>query len=164
MRVLGVLLAAFVALAILVGSVWGTNVVHPTAEDHPDRALICLALVAVFLAVPWAAGLRRRLSGWIFDSRAGRFEGVIFLIAVVWYSVLSFDLFQGIPHLDDSVASLFQARVFLSGNITLPLPEHPEFFRVFGVLAAESGLDHQVGMYPPGWPLLLAVGQVVGIP
>ena len=164
MRVFGAGVAALIALSMLVVSVWGTDFAYPTAIDHPERALICLVLAAVFLAVPWTAEIRKKLSSLIFESRSGRFEWVIFTIGLIWYSILSFKLFQGIPHLDDAVASLFQAKVFASGNITLPLPEHAEFFRVFGVLAAESGLDHQVGMYPPGWPLLLAVGQIVGIP
>ena len=69
-------------------------------------------------------------------------------------------LFDGLPRLDDGVAAVFQARIFASGHLVLPLPEHADFFKVFGVLDRRVG--HWCGMYPPGWPALLVPGVWLG--
>ena len=66
---------------------------------------------------------------------------------------------ERVPHLEDEVAYLFQARVFASGKAYAEAPfESSCFFAPFVV-------DHEgrrFGKYPPGWPALLAVGVKLG--
>jgi 4-amino-4-deoxy-L-arabinose transferase-like glycosyltransferase len=66
---------------------------------------------------------------------------------------------EGIPHLEDEVAYLFQARVFAAGKAYVSAPfETNCFFAPFVV-------DHdgrRFGKYPPGWPALLALGVKLG--
>lgn len=77
---------------------------------------------------------------------------------------MSLLVFDGLPYLDDGVASLFQARIFSRGSLTLPLPAGAPFFELFGVLGTKADLGHWASMYPPGWPVLLLPGVAVGLP
>ncbi len=66
-----------------------------------------------------------------------------------------------VPHLEDEVAYLFQARVFSIGRAYTRAVFHPNCF------FAPFVLDHQgrrFGKYPPGWPALLALGVWMGQP
>jgi 4-amino-4-deoxy-L-arabinose transferase-like glycosyltransferase len=68
-------------------------------------------------------------------------------------------VFERVPHLEDEVAYLFQARVFAAGKAYVDAPfETNCFFAPFIV-------DHdgrRFGKYPPGWPALLALGVKLG--
>ncbi|SPH18088.1 hypothetical protein DEA8626_01618 [Defluviimonas aquaemixtae] len=71
--------------------------------------------------------------------------------------------FERLPHVEDEVAYLIQAKTFAGGALTLPAP--PE--------AAQPGLDYYLleisdgrwySTSLPGWPALLAVGLMLGVP
>jgi len=69
--------------------------------------------------------------------------------------------FERLPHLEDEVAYLFQARVFAGGQVVIDSPEpHRAYWQPFVVDYA----GRRFGKYPPGWPLLLAVGVLLGQP
>ncbi len=70
-------------------------------------------------------------------------------------------ILEGIPHVSDEIAYLFQARVFAAGHLSLPAPALASFF------PAEWVVTHQgrwFAIFPPGWPAILAVGQWLGAP
>lgn len=86
------------------------------------------------------------------------------LFAFVMSAVISRTVFERLPHLEDELAYLFQARVFSEGQVVadLPLPSGP-YWQPFVVqhtsdLKPEGG---RVGKYPPGWPALLAIGELL---
>ncbi len=70
-------------------------------------------------------------------------------------------VFERLPHLEDEVAYLFQARVFALGRCYVDSPPKPSsFFAPFVV-------DYQgkrFGKYPPGYSLLLSTGVLLGQP
>jgi hypothetical protein len=68
-------------------------------------------------------------------------------------------VFHGRPHLVDSIAQLFQARIFASGTLVAPAPPLTEFFATQQMLIDGSIWYAQ---YPPGHAALLAVGYVLG--
>lgn len=89
-------------------------------------------------------------------------------IALVFFSfamsaILSRDVFERMPHLEDEVAYLFQARVFAAGEISVdtPDPRRP-FWQPFVVDYAPTG--QRFGKYTPGWPAMLAMGVSAGQP
>jgi hypothetical protein len=61
----------------------------------------------------------------------------------------------------DEAVYLFQGKVFASGMVTAPIPPEPEAFRIPMVLDHEG---KRFGKYYPGYPLLLAVGEKLGVP
>lgn len=79
--------------------------------------------------------------------------------AVVLAALIAQELLGGIPHVQDDVAYVFQARTLALGHLSMPLPKFPGFF-------AEPFIDmyrgRWFGKYAPGWPLLLAVGERMG--
>ncbi len=93
------------------------------------------------------------------------FNCALLLIGAVGYSFLCFHVFNGMPRIDDSVAALFQARIFANGSMIWPMPANVQpWFDIFGVVPPLDKPDHWTGMYTPGWPLLLMVGVLLGTP
>lgn len=89
------------------------------------------------------------------------FALVLAVAGAVATGTIASQLLQEIPHVQDSVAYLFQARTLASGALSAPAPRLPSFF-------AEEFIPlyhgRWFGKYPPGWPLLLAVGVLARIP
>ena len=152
------------AAALLLFFLAGQGIpLHRAALAHP------LLTAGVFLLAALATAGRggERLSAG-FD-RLGRiprrrFNAGIFLLALLANALVAGLVFKGIPRIDDGVASLFQARIFARGAVTLPLPPEADFMDLFGVLGARQDLGRWCGMYPPGWPLLLTPGVWLGVP
>ena len=77
----------------------------------------------------------------------------ICLLTFLASAAVAFFAFERLPHLEDEVAYLFQAKTMALGHLTVPSPARPEAFWTPFVL------DHQgqrFGKYPPGWPAILA--------
>lgn len=71
--------------------------------------------------------------------------------------------FQHLPHVEDEVAYLFQARTFGAGALTLPAP--PEAARpglAYYLLEVKDGRWFATSL--PGWPLALAPFAALGVP
>lgn len=85
------------------------------------------------------------------------------VIAVLASLALSWFAFEHMPHVEDEFAYLFQARTFAAGHLTLPAPP----------VAAQAGLDYYLlevrdgrwySSTLPGWPAVLALGVLAGVP
>lgn len=76
---------------------------------------------------------------------------------VAWYAWGSL---HPIPLFHDEAAYLLQAELFASGRWAAPAPPIPEFFTQAHVLVAPV----LASKYPPGHSLLLALGELVGLP
>lgn len=68
-------------------------------------------------------------------------------------------LLERLPHVQDSVGYLFQAKLSAGGALWSPLPTYPEFFEHEFVVMND---DRWFAKYPPGFPALLALGVVMG--
>jgi 4-amino-4-deoxy-L-arabinose transferase-like glycosyltransferase len=69
--------------------------------------------------------------------------------------------FERLPHLEDEVAYLFQARTMAMGRLTVPSPAQPDSFWTPFVLDYRG---QRFGKYTPGWPAMLAPGAWAGAP
>jgi 4-amino-4-deoxy-L-arabinose transferase-like glycosyltransferase len=69
--------------------------------------------------------------------------------------------FERLPHLEDEVAYLFQARTMALGRLTVPSPAQPDSFWTPFVLDYEG---QRFGKYTPGWPAMLTLGARAGLP
>lgn len=64
-------------------------------------------------------------------------------------------VFEKLPHLEDEMAYLYQAKIFARGDTYVDIPQPlRSYWQPF--LISEDG--KRFGKYPPGWPLLLAIG------
>jgi 4-amino-4-deoxy-L-arabinose transferase-like glycosyltransferase len=86
---------------------------------------------------------------------------LISLAAIVATSWITLSVFDGVPHDRDSVAYLFQAHLFASGVVSAPAPMMPEFFKEDFIVQRDG---RWFGKYPPGHPLVLAIGVLFGAP
>ena len=75
--------------------------------------------------------------------------------------VLTIGAYQMHPHVPDEVAYLLPARYFAEGRITLPLPAVPDAFNVDLMTYQATRWFSPVN---PGWPAILAVGALAGLP
>ena len=83
--------------------------------------------------------------------------GLIALLGCLW---VHYVLLQGVPHVVDESSYLLQARVFAAGSRTAGAWPLPEFFH----LAYWNSAPISYSAFPFGWPLLLSLGEVLGVP
>lgn len=74
---------------------------------------------------------------------------------------IAVDILERIPHVQDSVTYLFQARLLAGGHLSAPPPPMPAAFEQEFLLVHNG---RWFGKYPPGFPALLAVGVWAGAP
>lgn len=105
-----------------------------------------------------------RVYQWIRDalmeSPATLFVTTLVLIELALASTISLLVFEGIPHVQDSIAQLFHARIFAEGSLTAPSPPLPGFYEFINVI--NDGRWYS--QYPPGHTALLTLGVLIGLP
>jgi hypothetical protein len=121
--------------------------------------LVLVVIVAALVAVFERGRLSSRLDGVrrvLESSRAPLVLGLVFGAAVWW----SWGQVHPSGLLHDELAYVLQARLFSHLQWTAPAPPMPEFFAQPHVL-----VDPVIASkYPPGHSLLLALGELVGLP
>lgn len=101
-------------------------------------------------------------------GRASRLRSSTHLLlgaASVWVCVtaagLAYFVYEGIAHSPDEVLYLYQARTLASGATTTPAPPVPEAFTIYMIPTHEP---YWYSPFPPGWPAVLAIGVLAGMP
>jgi len=89
----------------------------------------------------------------------GRLILLICILAFLATGAVAGFAFERLPHLEDEVAYLFQARTMALGRLTVPSPAYPASFWIPFVLDYQG---RRFGKYPPGWPAVLALGERLG--
>ena len=98
------------------------------------------------------------------SGKSGRIDRFAILAAgwvIVLSSVLCLFSYQRFPHIPDEVMYLYQARYMANGSLTVPAPAVPEAFSLY-MIPFESYRWYSI--FPPGWPLVLALGVLLGVP
>jgi MFS family permease len=86
---------------------------------------------------------------------------ILALFTFFMSGLVSERVFEHLPHLEDEVAYLYQARIFAGGQLVVESPEpRNAFWQPFVVDSNASGM--RFGKYTPGWPALLALGLFIG--
>jgi len=76
-------------------------------------------------------------------------------------ALVSRQVFERLPHLEDEVAYLYQAKIFARGELVVDIPEpRRSFWQPFVVDHTPSG--HRFGKYTPGYPFILSFGVAMG--
>ncbi|MCI0393852.1 MAG: alkaline phosphatase D family protein, partial [Chloroflexi bacterium] len=88
---------------------------------------------------------------------------LIALILLVFLAAgyIAGELLERIPHVQDDITYLFQAQTLARGRLWAAAPPLPAFFEQEFLLVRDG---RWFGKYPPGFPLLLAVGVWPGGP
>jgi hypothetical protein len=69
-------------------------------------------------------------------------------------------IFQDFPYSGDEWSYFLQAEIFSRGHLQVDSPAHPRFFDVWAMV--NNGKFY--AWAPPGWPLLLLPGALLGVP
>ncbi len=85
------------------------------------------------------------------------------MVAVLASTTLSVFAFENLPHVEDELAYLFQARTFAAGALTAPAP--PELVRpALDYYLLDIADGRWFATTAPGWPAVLALGAAVRTP
>ncbi len=76
------------------------------------------------------------------------------LLGFLGSSLVTQDIFEGVPHIEDEIAYIWQAKALLEGHLTIPSPKDDQSF-IVPFVVDYHGL--RFGKYPPGWPAVLAI-------
>ena len=131
-------------------------------------------LNVVLIAAAFPESRLERLTQWL-DEHLGRASpdhspepGGIDRFAVgaaIWTvalaALLSVLSYERHPHVPDEVSYLYQARYFAKGLLDLPVPPVRQAFNV-DLMTYEA--TRWYSPFPPGWPAMLAVGVLIGLP
>ena len=82
-------------------------------------------------------------------------------IAVLLAAALALGPLAGIPHVQDEVVYTLQARSLAHGGLWNPVPV-PRASRVYDFLLDTA--KGRAGIFPNGWPAVLALGLLAGVP
>jgi len=95
-----------------------------------------------------------------FSWRETRFIGALIFICMLATGLIAYVVLNHIPHVQDSIAQLFQAKIFKMGKLYAQLPPHKEFFDYTNIINDGKWYSQ----YPPGHSLLLMIGLFLGVP
>ena len=129
--------------------------IHQTAHH---AAHLILSMLVPAAAVALCVGVIRRWRGTLAAASLPRpcALGAFALAGALYVTTLYVERgpLQAMPHVQDAVSLIFQARNFALGRLASPSPPEPRFFDHEFVI--NDGL--WFGKYPPGTSLLYAVG------
>lgn len=94
-------------------------------------------------------GARVAAESWPFVSG-------LFIASFALYAVIARFVFSAKPLLIDELVQAFQAHIFATGRLSLPVAAHREFFSVLHVVDLT---DKVYSQFPAGWPAMLAVAE-----
>lgn len=152
-------LVALIALACLVGLALGARgaivdaAVAGLRGGRGAAVLVAIALGAVAAVRGWSPA---RLLAW--PPRRWFIAGAV-LVALASGVWAHHAIARGVPDVPDELGYLHTARTFAHGHLTAPSPPATEFFYVsWGV----HDHDRWYAVFPPGYGVLLAGGELVG--
>jgi len=120
--------------------------------------LLCLYC---FTSLPsGVVSLIEKVTNRMYKVRERPFLGILLILCLTLTGVIAYVVLDHIPHILDSIAQLFQAKIFTTGKLYAPIPPHKEFFDYAHVINDEKWYSQ----YPPGHALLLSIGLLLGAP
>jgi hypothetical protein len=126
------------------------------SADAAGRVLLLLGLIALALA------LYRGRSSAFFGSVGSRTLVVgLALLAVTLSALYVGHFLRGGPRIIDATSYYLEARALAEGKLAFPVPSPSAAFRGRFLLYGPSGL---AVIFPPGYPLALALGFLFGLP
>lgn len=82
---------------------------------------------------------------------------ILAVLALIFGILMAVTVTGRLPHVEDEIAYLYQARTYAHGALWAPPPpDLSAFFVPFWLIIR----DHWISKYPIGWPMVLALGEV----
>ena len=141
---------------------WLLNAAGLAAVTANPAALpvhLLLALWASALSLLALGAAASELRHWS-APRPARLPLVLAIAVTVACALLAVVVFDRMPHVPDGVTYLLQARLLATGRLCAEVPVPA----AWAVINSYDGGGCWFGIFPPGWPLLLAAGVRLGAP
>ncbi|MDH4046494.1 MAG: glycosyltransferase family 39 protein, partial [Gemmatimonadota bacterium] len=148
--------AGYVAQLVAVGALFALNAVHLwlLARALPADVLSRLGeRIGRAITLPGQVRPPTRIDRWV--------PWLLAAFVAVLSGWLAVTVFERVPHMEDEVAFIFQAKQLASFGLTGPAPPVPDAFMTY-LLDTEAG--RWFATTKPGWPLVLAIGVSAGAP
>lgn len=142
------------------------TVLRPTRREYVFGLALTATTLATHLLLLMAiassitAQRARAIWDWLAEPHP-RLPWVLAGWTLAIASALSWTTFERIPHVPDEVAYWFQARYFAAGVLSLPAPPDPAAFEIPHTLLSGG---RWFSIFPPGWPAVLSLGFLAGVP
>lgn len=165
----GAMLFALSSAAVS-ADVWRYVTEIPVATFIQTVNLLNIVLIAASFPQDELSRIARRPDNWLgeqtpeHDPQPGgrdRFALGAALFTVIVAAFLSILSYERHPHIPDEVSYILQARYFAKGMIDMPLPPVPGAFNLDLMTYAPASWFSPM---PPGWPAVLSVGVLLGVP
>lgn len=101
-----------------------------------------------------------RLRLFVLTAKLPWFLTALFAAEFLLTNLISFYAFDHMPHIQDSVAQVFQGKIFAEGLLTAPSPPLRDFFYYQHMI--NNGQWYS--QYPPGHAFLMMLGVLAGAP
>lgn len=96
----------------------------------------------------------------IRSHRADLFALLLAIAGFLTSALVTQRVFEEVPHIEDEVAYVWQAKAIDEGHLTIPTPPHNRSYVVPFIV---DYLGERFSKYPPGWPALLAIAIRLGL-
>jgi hypothetical protein len=107
-----------------------------------------------------AAHFTQKITTRFFKMKAPFFLMLLLVLCLTTTGIIAYTVLHHIPHVVDSIAQLFHAKIFKMGKLYAPLPPHKEFFDYLFIINDSRWYSQ----YPPGHSLLLMLGLFLKTP
>jgi hypothetical protein len=96
----------------------------------------------------------------IRSHRADLFALLVAIAGFLTSALVTQRIFEGVPHIEDEIAYVWQAKAIDEGHLTVPTPPHNRSYLVPFIVDFHG---ERFGKYSPGWPALLAIAIRLGL-
>ena len=144
------------------GGAWATEWL--LAASLQFIAVACAALAVISLPRPTASALAERIESMLSGAAQkgpDRFVWIAAAFVTLVSAILAVVAYERHPHVPDEVAYLIQAKYFARGLLWMDAPPVPRAFEVF---CLDLDGSRWFSVFPPGWPMILAIGVLLGVP
>jgi len=120
-------------------------------------------LVVQSVKYPFGRTLRRLFDGichYLFNVKIKFLLIVVFIVTFTSTNLISYYIFEHIPHVQDSLVQVFHAKILSVGKVAVPSHPIREFFDFSHMI--NNGKWYSV--YPPGHSFLIMLGFFVSMP
>ena len=152
---------------------WAQRSLHRSLESFPsyttfDSLLLLLGVAGTILCCLYCfeklphtvVAFTEKAAFHFYHFKERYFVGSLLILCLVTTGIISYVVLDHIPHVVDSIAQVFQAKIFRMGKLTVPLPPHKEFFDYMFIINDLTWYSQ----YPPGHCLVLMLGLFAGAP
>jgi hypothetical protein len=162
---LAAILAAYLVVNIpLQRRVWAALAATKQPTNELFLGLFAAALVALALATYLTPSATEKAATWLASwvrSKRGLTLVLLVLCAALVPTVIAYGVLDRFQNSGDEYAYFFQAEQFAKGHLWAKAPPLGDSFVPFRTWIIG---DKWLSQYPPGWPLVLAMAMVAGIP